>query len=476
MGEQNCDRKGAACMEVRRYIGNRAFYRRLFTIMLPILVQNVITNFVSLLDNVMVGQVGTEPMSGVAIVNQLLIVFNLCIFGGLAGAGIFTAQYYGSRNHRGVADTFRAKLYIAAAAAIAFIALFLLFGETLILQFIHEGGEKLDLAATLVHARAYLRIMLFQIPPFALQMAYASTLRETGETLVPMNAGITAVLVNLVLNYILIFGKLGAPALGVEGAAIATVIARYVECAIILIWTHRHRAKNPFLDTAYTTFRIPGELLRKIAVKGLPLLINELLWSSGVAILNQCYSMRGLEVVSAVNISSTVSNLFFCAFLSMGNAIAIIVGQLLGAGELERAVDEDRKLIAFSVALCAGVGVIMAFLAPLAPRLYNTSDNVRRIAAQLLLVVAVSMPLHAFTNSCYFTLRAGGQVLITFVFDSLYQWTLVLPLAFVLSRFTALPILPMYIAVQCMEFTKCFLGYYLVKRRKWVRDLVNGSA
>ena len=462
-------------MGVNKWIGSRAFYRRLFAIMLPILVQNVITNFVSLLDNVMVGQVGTEPMSGVAIVNQLLFVFNLCIFGGLAGAGILTAQFYGSGDSRGVADTFRAKLYIALLAALGFTAVFLLAGRTLILQFIHEGGEKLDMAATLSHALAYLRFMLFQIPPFALQMAYSSTLRETGETVLPMKAGIAAVLVNLVLNYILIFGKLGVPALGVEGAAIATVIARYVECAVIVSWTHRHRDRNPFLETAYATWRIPAGLLRKILVMGLPLLVNELLWSSGMAILNQCYSMRGLEVVSAVNISSTVSNLFFCAFLSMGNATSIIVGQLLGAGELERAVDEDRKLIVFSVALCTAVGAVMVFLAPLAPKLYNTSDNVRHIASQLLLVVAVSMPLHAFTNSCYFTLRAGGQALVTFLFDSLYQWTLVLPLAFILSRHTAMPILPMYICVQAMEFSKCFLGFYLVKRRKWVRDLVRGE-
>ena len=460
-------------MRIQNYIGSRAFYRRLFAIMLPILIQNVITNFVSLLDNIMVGQVGTEPMSGVAIVNQLLFVFNLCIFGGLAGAGILTAQYHGSNDSRGVADTFRAKLYIAAAAAAGFLTVFLCAGETLILQFIHEGGEKLDLAATLLHAKDYLHIMLFQIPPFALQMAYSSTLRETGETVLPMKAGIAAVLVNLVLNYILIFGKLGAPALGVEGAAIATVIARYVECGIIVVWTHRHRELNPFLETAYTTFRIPRTMLRQIAIMGLPLLVNELLWSSGMAILNQCYSMRGLEAVSAVNISSTVSNLFFCAFLSMGNATSIIVGQLLGAGELERAVDEDRKLIAFSVALCAAVGVVMALLAPLVPRIYNTSDNVRAIASQILLVVSAFMPIHAFTNSCYFTLRAGGQSLITFLFDSSFQWTLVLPLAFVLSRFTALPILPMYIAVQGMEFVKCFVGYYFVKKRKWVRDLVS---
>ena len=459
---------------MKKYIGNRAFYRKLFVILIPILIQNVITNFVSLLDNIMVGQVGTEPMSGVAIVNQLLFVFNLCIFGGLAGAGILTAQYFGGGDHRGVADTFRAKLYIAFGTAAAFLGIFSLGGETLIRQFIHEGSENLDMAATLLHARDYLHIMLFQIPPFAFQMAYASTLRETGETVLPMKAGITAVLVNLVLNYILIFGKLGVPALGVEGAAIATVAARYIECAIIVLWTHRHREKNPFLDTAYTTFCIPAALVRQIAVMGLPLLVNELLWSSGMAVLNQCYSMRGLEVVSATNISSTVSNLFFCAFLSMGNAISILVGQILGAGELERAVDEDRKLIAFSVALCTAVGIVMAFIAPLVPRIYNTSGAVRALASQLILVVALFMPFYAFTNSCYFTLRAGGQAVITFVFDSLYQWTLVVPLAFILSRFTALPIVPMYVAVQAMEFVKCFLGYYFLKKRKWVRDLVNG--
>ena len=459
---------------LKKYIGSRAFYRKLFAILIPILIQNVITNFVSLLDNIMVGQVGTEPMSGVAIVNQLLFVFNLCIFGGLAGAGILTAQYYGSGDHRGVADTFRAKLYIAFAAAVAFLGIFSFGGETLIRQFIHEGSENLDMAATLLHARDYLHIMLFQIPPFAFQMVYASTLRETGETVLPMKAGITAVLVNLVLNYILIFGKFGAPVLGVEGAAIATVVARYIECAIIVVWTHRHRERNPFLYTAYTTFRIPGALVKQIAIMGLPLLINELLWSSGMAILNQCYSMRGLEVVSATNISSTVSNLFFCAFLSMGNAISIIVGQILGAGELERAVDEDRKLIAFSVAPCSAEGLVMAFIAPLVPRIYNTSESVRSLASELIFVVALFMPFYAFTNSCYFTLRAGGQAVITFVFDSLYQWTLVVPLAFVLSRFTSLPIIPMYIAVQAMEFVKCFIGYYFLKKRKWVRDLVNG--
>ena len=462
-------------MTLKRYIGSRAFYGRLFSVMLPILIQSLITNFVNLLDNIMVGQVGTEPMSGVAIVNQLLFVFNLCVFGGLAGAGIYTAQFYGKGDHKGVADSFRAKLYISLGTMLIFESIFLLGGESLIGQFIHEGRESLDMGATLRHGMAYLHIMLLQIPPFALQMAYSSTLRETGETLLPMKAGIAAVLINLILNYILIFGKLGVPALGVEGAAIATVIARFVECGVIVLWTHRHRERNPFLETAFTRFSIPPRLLRAIALTGLPLLLNELLWSSGQTILNQCYSLRGLEVVTAVNISSTVSNLFITFYLSMGNAAAILIGQLLGAGELERAVDENRKLIAFSVLLCIGVGAVMALLAPLVPRIYNTSDHVRQLASQLLFVLAAVMPFHAFAACCYFTLRAGGRALITFLFDSGYQWILELPLAFFLSRATSLPILPMFLAIQLVECCKCILGYVFVKRRVWVRDLVRNT-
>ena len=460
-------------MNIRSYIGDRAFYRKLFSVLVPILIQNLITNFVSLLDNIMVGQVGTEPMSGVAIVNQLLFVFNLCIFGGLAGAGIFTAQYYGKGDNEGVKNTFRAKLYIALLAVFLFTAAFVLKGDALIRLFLHEGKEQLDLAATLGFGRAYLRVMLLQMPLFALCQVYSGTLRETGETLLPMKAGIIAVFVNLIFNYILIFGKLGLPALGVVGAAVATVIARVVECAIVLCWTHRHSARCGFVVGLYRSLRVPAPLAKRMLRLGLPLLVNEFLWSGGMTTLNQCYSLRGLEVISALNISSTISNLFFCAFIAMGNAISILIGQLLGAGELERAVDEDRKLIAFSVVLSLLVGGIMAAVAPLVPQIYNTTDSVKALACDLLLVGAAMMPINAFTNACYFTLRSGGKTIITFIFDSAFLWVIAVPAAFVLSRFSPMPILPMYITVSLLDLIKCAVGYYLVKRRKWVNNIVS---
>lgn len=458
---------------LKKFIGDRVFYSRLFAVMIPILIQNIITNFVSLLDNVMVGLVGTEQMSGVAIVNQLIFVFVLCIFGGLAGAGIFTAQYYGRGDDEGIRNTFRIKWYIALISSVVFALAFVFFGDKLIMAFLHEGEENLDLAATLGYAKEYLRVMMLQIPTFAAVQVYASTLRETGETKVPMRASIVSVLVNLCFNYILIFGKFGAPAMGVKGAAIATVMARCVECLIIVSWTHRHKADNKYILGAYSSFRVPKELVKRIAVTGMPLLINEVLWSAGMAMLNQCYSLRGIEIVSAVNIASTVSNLFLCAALAMGTTVSIMIGQLLGAGEVERAVDEDRKLIAFSIAMCTVVGAIMVLVAPLIPQVYNTSDNVKAIACSLLIVSAIMMPVNAFTNACYFTLRSGGKTLITFIFDSAFVWAVSIPTAMLVTHRTALPILQVYIIVQSLELIKCVIGFVLVKGRKWAKSIVN---
>ena len=459
-------------MNFKKFIGDRAFYARLFSVMIPVLIQNVITNFVSLLDNIMVGRVGTEPMSGVAIVNQILFIFNLCIFGGLAGAGIFTAQYFGKGDDEGVRSSMRFKFYVASGVLAVAMTLLLTSGEHLISLFIHEGEDSLDLALTLVYGKKYLSVMLLQMPLFALLNVYSSTLRETGETQIPMRAGIIAVFVNLVFNYLLIFGKFGAPKLGVVGAAAATVLARAVECSIIVLYTHTHTSAHPFAKGLYRSMRVPFGLAKQIASTGLPLLINELLWSGGMTTLNQIMSRRGLEVVSAENIASTVSNLFFCAFFAMGTSISIIVGQLLGAGKLEQAVDENRKLIAFSVALSTAVGLVMAALSPFIPRMYNTTEIVMHLAADMILINAVMMPANAFTNACFFTLRSGGKAMITFLYDSVYIWVLSIPLTLFLVLGTHLPIVPIYAICYGIDIVKCVIGFILVKKRIWVNNLV----
>lgn len=458
-----------------KLIGDRQFYKKVLVIALPVLIQNIITNFVSLLDNIMVGQIGTEQMSGVAIVNQLVFVFNICIFGGISGAGIFTAQYHGNNDHKGVRDTFRAKILICSAVTIIATLVFCFFHTELISLFLHQSEEGIDLERTLGYAKDYIYIMIFGLLPFAITQAYSGTLRETGQTLMPMFSGVIAFVTNMSLNYILIFGKFGAPVMGVRGAALATVIARFAECAVIVIWAHTHKNKCAFISKAYRSFKIPKKLVKQIATKGAPLMANEVLWSLGTTMLVQCYSLRGLEAVSAVNISSTVSNLFFCAFFALGSAVSIIVGQLLGAGELQRAVDEDRKLIALAVFLCFIIGGVLVIIAPLFPAVYNTTDNIKEIATSLLRVAAVAMPLSAFVHMAYFTLRSGGKTIVTFLFDSVFVWGASIPLAFVLSRFTDLSVVWLYIAVNALEIIKGIIGFIMLKKKLWVQNLVKGD-
>ena len=308
--------------------------------------------------------------------------------------------------------------------------------------------------------------------PFTVEEIYASTLRECGETKLPMIAGVVAVCVNLVLNYLLIFGKLGFPKLGVVGAAAATVVSRYVQAAIIILWTHTHADSMPFIVGVYREWKIPGQLAGNIIAKGMPLMVNEILWAAGTAALNQCYSMRGLEAVAALNISSTISNLFNIVFMAMGSAISIIVGQLLGAGKMEEARDTDTKLIAFSVFSCLVLGGIMFLASPFFPRLYNTTDTVRTLAMRLLQVAACCMPIWAFMHSTYFTLRTGGKTIVTFLFDSVFLWAVTTPVAFVLSRYTGLPIIPLYLSCQLLDLIKCAIGFVLVKKGVWVNNIV----
>lgn len=455
-----------------KFIGDRAFYKLVLSVAVPIMIQNGITNFVGLLDNIMVGRVGTEQMSGVAIVNQLLMVYNLCIFGGLAGAGIFTAQYFGQKDEEGIRHTFRYKFWMALILTVSATMILLAMGNRLIQMYLNGSNDGGDLMAALHHGKYYLWVMLFGLPAFMMVQVYVSTLRECGETVVPMKAGIAAVTVNLLFNYLLIYGKFGFPEMGVVGAAAATVLSRYVEAAIVIVWTHLHKEKNPYIVGIYKTLKVPGHLAWKYFVKGAPLLINETLWSSGMAMLTQCYSVRGLSVIAGLNIANTINNVFNVVFIAMGDAVAIIIGQLLGAGEMKKARDTDNKIIAFSVASCIVIAVVMILVAPLFPEIYNTTDEVKAVAVQFIIAQAIFMPQAAFMHAAYFTLRSGGKTIVTFLFDSVFVWCVSVPVAYVLSRFTSIPVIALFAFVQIADWIKCVIGFVLVKKGVWLQNIV----
>ena len=456
----------------RKFIGSKEFYKSVLAILLPIVLQNAITTFVNLLDNFMVGSQGTEAMSGVAVVNQLVFVYNLCIFGGLAGAGIFSAQYYGNNDPDGIRYCFRFKLIACTLIWAVATAVLVIFHEPLLKLFLNEGGNTGNLELAYEKAKEYLFVILFTLLPFYITMVYTSTLRETGETLLPMKSGLVAVGVNLLFNTLLIYGYLGFPALGVKGAALGTLIARLVEVVIIVCYTHKNKKRFTFIEKVYKTLKIPKRIFKKILAKGVPLFLNEVIWSLGTTAILYCYSLRGLSVVAAFNISNSVNNLFSIVFISMGTAIAIMVGSVLGEGDKEKAKDTDTKLLALSISVCFILALIMIALSPVIPKIYNTTAEVRSLATRFMMIVACFMPVHAFMHGTYFTLRAGGKTLVTFIFDSGAVSFLALPVAFVLAKFTALSIEMVYFLVLAVDLIKVVFGIVLLKKGVWLNNLV----
>ena len=460
---------------LKRYIGDRGFYQKIFAVALPIIIQNAVTNFVALLDNIMVGQLSTAQISGVTIVNNnLMFIFNICMFGAAAGAGIFTTQFRGSGDNEGIRYTLRFKFLLCGFLSIVAGFAFWLLADPLIGLYLTGDGDPQLAADTLQAGREYMYMMLWGMLPFAVTNAYASTLRECSKPTVPLAAGLIATFVNLVGNYTLIFGHFGAPAMGVRGAALATVLSRYVEMAIVMIWTHTHPEQCPYAKDFFRSFHIPGKLLGSIIVKGMPLLLNELMWTIGMAIVNQCYSTCGLTVVPAMSISSTIYNLAAVVFRSLGNTIGIFMGQMLGARRsTEELMDTNRKMTALATFSGVVFGIIVISFSGAFPLLYNTTEEVRLLATRTILISGILMPLQAYSFPVYFTLRAGGKTVITTLFDCGSIWVLYLPISFLLSRFTNLPFLAIYAICNCSDLIKCIVGRKLIRSGTWIQYLTN---
>ena len=455
-----------------KYIGDRTFYKTVLLMVVPMILQSLVTNLVSMIDNIMVGQIGTEQMSGVSIVNQFIFVFNITIFGSVSGPSIFGAQFFGKGDSEGQKHTFRFRLLVCGGIIALGILIFGLFDNTLITLFLSENDSHEVRMTTLGFGKSYMRIMLIGLIPFSIGQAYSSAVRECGETKIPMIASCSAVGLNILLDYALIFGKLGMPKLGVEGAAIATVISKIIEAAVVIVWVHTHPQCNRYIVGAYRGFGIPLSLTASMTKKGLPLLFNEFLWAAGMAFIAQCYSVRGLDVVAARNISSTMTNLVSSIYIQLGACIAILVGNKLGAGRLREARVLDDKLRFFAVAVTVVTAIAVFPLAAVFPDIYNTTPQVRSLASYMIIIQACAMPLWAYTNACYFTIRSGGRTGLTFLFDFGFTWIVQIPFALVLSYLTAMDIRLIFALVTFSEIIKSVIGFFMVRSGIWVNNIV----
>lgn len=452
---------------------SKDFYRKAAKISLPILAQGTLTYLIGFLDNIMVGQVGTEAMSGVAIGNQLHFVYYNCLMGIVAGGSVFGSQFYGKKDMEGFRESFRFRFLASLILSAFAFLLLLLFGENFISLFLHTQDSTVSSDITLQYGKRYLTILLLGMAPFAVTQVYASAMKDMGKTLIPMAASVAAILANTFLNYLLIFGKMGAPKLGVQGAAIATVISRFIELTIILLALCIQKSTFRILRNTFGKHPGSAALRKRILLKSLPLMINESFWSIGTSVMLQCYSFRGIHVVAGLNIATSIYNMFTVIYTSIGGTVAIMMGQLIGAGKMQEARASNKKLFWIAITASSMFSVMLFAAAPFIPQIYATTSAVQDLASQFMRILAVCLPISCFTHVAFFTIRAGGKALITFLYDSLNLWVINIPLAYCLTRYTSMPIVHIYFLCQTAEIVKLAAGYILVKKGVWLNNIVN---
>lgn len=447
---------------ISKFIGDKKFYKSVLIVAIPLMIQQLISSSVNLIDNMMVGQLGDAALGGVAAVNRFYMIANFGTMGVINAAAIFIAQFFGAEKIKEMKQSFRFSLISGLLIVIPF-CLIGLFVPEWILRFFTNDADIISLGLQ------YILVASFTFLPLAFSYSIAGAMRAIGETKVPLYAGTLAVIVNCIGNYCLIFGKFGCPMLGVQGAAYATLIARIVEVLILLVVL---KMKDyPFKTRIRDIFDVPFDLVKNILIKAAPLTLNELLWSFGMATLFKFYGTRGPEAMSGYSVASTISDLFFVLFGGMAAATNVMVSQPLGANKLEEGRKNGYRMIGTSIILACIFAVMLFGSSFVIPSFYEISELSLNIAESFLRVEGIMFWIYMANTECYFVLRAGGDTKSTLFMDSLFMWTINLPLVGLLAYTTNISILALYVVGQCTDLVKLCFAYWLVSKEKWVKNI-----
>ncbi len=448
-----------------KVLKDKAFIKKFFALAFPVMIQALIGLTVNFVDNLMVGGLTNEAVSAVYAVNQGTFFFIVITYGVISGAGIYVQQFFGAKDDEHLRQSVRYKILMVTLLVIIVLPIFYFGGRTLI-GFYTRSAQNADEILRL--GMQYLPIMLLSLIPMVYTTVYATSFRETGKTIYPLITGLVALVANIGFNALLIYGL----DMGVTGAAIATVIARVIEFVATFILVKK--ANMPFSRGVYSHFHIEKKTFGVITQKSFPLFINEVLWAGGMIMLSLAYAQRE-GVLSALSIVSTMTDIFAIVFQGLSVGIGVMVGNLLGAGKIEEAKENNRKLFIFGVFISLIASVVMAVVAFVAPYMFTqVTPEQKALATKLLLVYASFLWAFTLAICSYMTLRAGGKTLLTFLFDSMTMWVFIVPTTWALALWTGLDIVLIYIIVQSFDVAKALLGVALVSRGTWAVNLTHG--
>lgn len=447
---------------MKKFIGSKEFYLTAISIALPIMAQQFVTSFVNLIDNIMIGSVGSIALTSVTVSNRIYLIFNSTLFGLSGAAGIFIAQHYGAQNHNNTQKILNINLTAGVLVSFLFMGLLIFIPEQLLNIFS-------DNPVVIKEGLSYLKYVMFAYLPYSISMSIMMALRAVGINKIQLGIGIISVLTNTTLNYLLIFGNFGFPQLGIAGAAIATAIARTLEAIIyiIILIRHKHYFKLDISGMIYLDKRMISSMIKK----AIPLSMNEILFSTAMSIIFVAYSKCDESLIPSISVVDTVMQIAFIIFSGLSSAVSIMIGNKLGANHIDEAKDNSLKLVVFGVAVGICISCIVIFAAPYVAKYYNVEDFVKEAIIILLRIKACLLPVYVYNVCVFFVLRAGGEAFSTLILDSGFLWCANVLAAVIMSSFFSIPLVLMYGIVECLDVFKLILATYFYRKGKWLKNI-----
>ncbi|WP_288679384.1 MATE family efflux transporter [uncultured Clostridium sp.] len=442
---------------------DKRFYRLLFSIALPIAVQNLITFMVSMVDTLMVGALGEIQLSAVSIANNLFFVLTILMFGLAGGSNIMISQYWGKGNvktiHKILAIMYRVCLLITGI--FIFIALFL---PKYFMGIFTTDKDVIDFGAS------YLRIVCIGYLFYSITNCTIMMLRSVKTVSISIIVYTASLVVNSILNWIFIFGNLGAPELGIRGAAIATICARITEFSIVLVFMFIYERKIGL--KIEHLLKLDKEILKDYVGLCTPVLCNELLWAIGASMISVIVGRMGTEVVAANSINGVAHQFVTVFIFGMSNATAVIIGNTIGEGKKEKAKEYAYSIGIFSVVMGCISGLMILLIKPFVVNFYNVSYSTKLIAMEIMTVTSGIIVFQSLaSNFMMGVLRGGGDAKFVLINDLIFMWLVAIPGGFFVAFVLELPVALVFLVIKCDEILKSLTSVYRVISGKWVNDV-----
>jgi putative MATE family efflux protein len=453
-------------MKITRLFSDKGFYKSLFAIAIPIMLQNLINSFVNVLDTVMIGRLGTVEIAAVGLGNNVFFFYMILLFGLSSGGAVFIAQFWGKRDIGGIRKT------VGLCCAASFV---IGGGFTLAAALAPDrimGIYSADKEVIAAGAR-YLRWLAPSFLPFALAQVLVLSLRSIEQVKPPMTTTLIALSMNGVLNWLLIFGIGPFPAMDVAGAALATTVSRVTE-ALLLLGICRWK-RFPIIGPLREMRAFNRAFISRFARIVAPILANEFAWSLGVAMQNIIFARTHTDAIAAFNITGTVSQLTWVLFIGLGNGVGVLIGKKIGEGDHAGARDYALKIIFFAPLVSLGAAAALIPISYLTPLIFKVNETVLRTVARMLLILAAMYPFRAFNMSMVIGIcRAGGDTVFCAVYDVAFMWLIALPAAALAGLAFHAPFWLIYLLLLSEEFFKMAAGIWRFRSGKWLHDVTRG--